>query len=85
LLAIVLQALILSSLYPLITLSVTGPLKGLMYVGIVGAFFWTSDVLAFVVKQKILNAVDFIAMETFYLVLQFGIYGVLFSTVFELF
>ncbi len=42
----------------------------------IGAFFWTSHVLAFVAKQAVPDAWLFVAMETLYLTLQFGIFGV---------
>ena len=44
---------------------------------IIGCFFWTSHVLAFVAKQQVPGALLFVSMETAYLAIQFGIYGVL--------
>ncbi|MEJ2680712.1 MAG: hypothetical protein P8144_04310, partial [Gammaproteobacteria bacterium] len=57
--------------------------RGLKYSLLIGVFFWSSHVLAFVAKQVIQNAVGFVAMESFYLVLQFGIYGVLIGNIYS--
>lgn len=73
---IVTQGVVLSALYPLVRLRGKGPVRGLKYAAILGAFFWTSHVLAFVAKQVVEPAFFFVAMETVYLVLQFGIFGV---------
>lgn len=75
LLSIVVQGGILSFLFPYVRLSGPAMARGLKYGLIVGAFFWTSHVLAFVAKQSVDDAGLFVAMESFYLVLQFGIFG----------
>ena len=74
--AILIQGIILSALYPLIRLQGTSLTRGLKYAAFVGVFFWTSHVLAFVAKQTVEGAGLFLMMETVYLVLQFGIFGV---------
>lgn len=76
-LTIIIQGFILSLLFPLFNLSGTSVFKGLKYSLLVGVFFWSSHVLAFVAKQTIDNEAGFIAIESFYLFLQFAIYGVL--------
>ena len=75
LLTIVLQAIVLSALYPRVSLAGQGMARGLRYAAWVGAFFWTSHVLAFIAKQAVQDAALFVAMETAYLCLQFGIFG----------
>ena len=77
LLSIMLQGLILSLLFPLVRLTGTSTQRGLKFVSIIGPFFWTSHVLAFVAKQAIVNAPLFIAMETGFLMVQFGVFGLL--------
>lgn len=79
---IVLQGFILSALYPLVRLSGTPVVRGLKYGSIVGAFFWTSHVLAFVAKQALNDAALFIAMESGYLAVQFGVFGVLIGLIY---
>jgi len=83
LLTIIIQGAFLSTLYPMVKLSGTGVVRGLKFAVIIGGFFWTSHVLAFVAKQAMAEVPLFIAMETGYLTLQFGIFGVLISKIYK--
>lgn len=83
LLTILVQGLILSGLYPFVQLSGRPIARGLKYSAIVGAFFWTSHVLAFVAKQSLNDAPLFIAMETVYLAIQFGVFGALVGLIYR--
>ena len=74
---ILLQGVILSSLFPLFRIAGTSILRGLKYSFLIGAFFWTSHVLAFIAKQPVQGVVMFVAMESVYLTLQFGLFGLL--------
>ena len=80
---ILIQGVVLSFLYPYVKFSGIGSVRGLKYSLLIGVFFWSSHVLAFVAKQLIQNAVGFVAMESFYLLLQFGIYGVLIGNIYN--
>ncbi|GAB1258381.1 hypothetical protein NBRC116494_28830 [Aurantivibrio plasticivorans] len=80
---IVIQGVVLSFLYPFVNFSGNGPIRGLKYSLLIGAFFWTSHVLAFVAKQIVQNPIGFVAMESFYLLLQFGIFGILIGFIFN--
>jgi len=82
LLTILIQGGILSTLYPRVRLPGSDPIRGLKFALIIGTFFWTSHVLAFVAKQAVRDAYQFVMMETAYLVLQFGIFGILISLVY---
>lgn len=73
--SILLQGLILSAFYAHLRKKCDIP--ALKYACMMGLFFWTSHVLAFVAKQDVENAWLFVAMETFYLMLQFGLYGLI--------
>ena len=73
---ILIQGVVLSLLYPFVSFKGRGVVRGLKYSLFLGFFFWTSHVLAFVAKQAICDSILFIAMESFYLLLQFGVYGV---------
>ena len=77
LITILIQGGVLSFLYPYVVFSGKGMIRGLKYSLLIGLFFWTSHVLAFVAKQNVDNALLFIVMESFYLSLQFGIFGIL--------
>lgn len=80
---ILIQGAFLSFLYPFVKFSGNGLIRGLKYSLLIGVFFWTSHVLAFVAKQTIQNPAGFVAMESFYLFLQFGIYGVLIGFIYN--
>ncbi len=74
---IVIQGFILSFLFPFVKFSGKAIHRGLKYSLLMGSFFWTSQVLAFVAKQVVANSTLFILMESVYLLLQFGLYGLL--------
>lgn len=82
-LTILIQGAILSGLFPLVKLSGSPIVRGLKFSLIVGAFFWTSHVLAFVAKQAMQDAPLFVAMETGYLAVQFGVFGVLVGLIYK--
>lgn len=80
---IIFQGVVLSFLYPYVTFSGKGIIRGLKFSLVLGLFFWSSHVLAFIAKQTVENPFMFIIMESFYLLLQFGIYGVLISIIYK--
>ena len=77
------QGFVLSALYPYVSFAGKPVLRGIKYASVLGIFFWTSHVLAFIAKQSIANPLLFISMESFYLLLQFGIYGVLIGLIYR--
>ena len=77
LLTIVLQGILLCALFPMLKAEGSSFSRGFKFALITGAFFWTSHVLAFVAKQQVPGASAFIWMETLYLVLQFGVFGLI--------
>ena len=81
LLTIVLQGVLLSTLFPMLKAEGTSYRSGIKFALITGAFFWTSHVLAFVAKQKVPEVTAFIWMETAYLMLQFGLYGLIIGVI----
>ena len=75
LLTIVLQGILLCALFPMLKPGGGSFRRGFRFALITGAFFWTSHVLAFVAKQQVAGAPAFVLMETLYLALQFGVFG----------
>jgi hypothetical protein len=73
---IIIQGYVLSFLYPYVKFTGMGIARGLKYSLLIGVFFWSSHVLAFVAKQVVDSSLSFVVMESFYLLIQFGIYGV---------
>ncbi len=76
-LTIIIQGFILSFMFTYVNIPGQSISRGLKYSLLVGAFFWTSHVLAFVAKQIVDSSLSFILMESFYLLIQFGVYGIL--------
>jgi len=77
------QGVLLSLLFPMFKIAGTSIVRGLKFVALIGAFFWTSHVLAFIAKQAIQDASLFVTMETIYLGLQFGLFGVLIGIIYR--
>ncbi|MDE0331185.1 MAG: hypothetical protein OXL41_04890 [Nitrospinae bacterium] len=77
LLTIVLQGILLCVLFAMLKTGGSSFRRGIRFALITGAFFWTSHVLAFVAKQEVPGAPVFILMETLYLVVQFGLFGLI--------
>lgn len=82
LLAIVIQRFVLSLLFPLVKVYGKPITKGIKYSLLVGVFFWTSHVIAFVAKNAVKGSILFIFMETVYLLIQFGIFGILIGVIY---
>ena len=80
---IVIQGLVLSFLFPFVKFSGTSIKRGLKYAVVTGLFFWTSHVLALLAKQAMPEPLSFALMESFYLLMQFGIYGYCLGLIFK--
>jgi hypothetical protein len=83
LLTIIIQGYVLSLLYPFVKFKGEGIIRGLKYSLLIGVFFWSSHVLAFVAKQLVDSSLSFIVMESFYLLIQFSIYGFFISKIYS--
>ena len=81
LLTIVLQGVLLSTLFPMLKAEGSSFRRGIKFALVTGAFFWTSHVLAFVAKQQVQEVSAFIWMETAYLLLQFGLFGLIIGVI----
>lgn len=80
---IIIQGYVLSLLYPYVKFKGQGIIRGLKYSLLIGVFFWSSHVLAFVAKQVVDSSLSFVAMESFYLLIQFGVYGLLIGKIYS--
>ncbi len=69
------QGVILSAAYPLLVRRPDSWRENLRFGVLMGGFLWTSHVVADSAKFDIAPVVQFVAMETFYLGLQFGLFG----------
>ncbi len=82
-LTILIQGFLLTYLYNFISFSGASFVKSMKYVLVLGLFFWSSHVLAFVAKQSVEDEISFILMETFYLSFQFGLYGICLGLIYK--
>ena len=80
---IIIQGVVLALIYPLFHTGSVGFVRAFQFAGLMGVFFWTSHVLALVAKQNVPNAGDFIAMETGYLAVQFGLFALVLGLIYR--
>ena len=80
---IIIQGVALALIYPLFHTGSAGFVRAFQFVGLMGLFFWTSHVLALVAKQNVPNASGFIAMETGYLAIQFGLFALILGLIYR--
>jgi len=73
--AIVMQGIALALIYPHFQGNSAGFVRAFQFASLMGLFFWTSHVLAFVAKNTIPNCAEFMIMESAYLIIQFGLFG----------
>ena len=83
LLAILIQGLMLSLLYPVVAFAGSQLSRILKFTFVVGTFFWTSHVLAFLAKQSVTDAAVFLVMESGYLIVQFGLFACVLGVVYR--
>ncbi len=80
---ILIQGLIVSFCYPYLSISGGNFVKGLKVSYLFGLYLWTSHVLGFVAKQNVERVALFIPMESFYLLLQFTLFGLLIGFIYR--
>lgn len=83
--AILFQGILLTWGFGRVSFEGSVRVQAFKYVSWLGAFFWTSHVLALMAKSEPAQSMIFLAMETFYLVLQFGIFGLLLGIIYNRF
>jgi len=71
------QGFILSILYSKTQFTGSHIMRGLKFSGIIFVFYFTIQVVNFVVRKEINDIPFFIFMEIIYMLIQFGVYGVL--------
>jgi len=71
------QGFILAILYSKTEFSGTHIMSGLKFSGIIFVFYFTLQVVNFVVRKEIHDVAFFIIMELVYMIVQFGVYGLL--------
>jgi len=80
--SIFIQGVILSVGYAFTTFRGGSVASGLKYSLMMGSFFWTCHVIAFLAKNVVSDSGFFFGLETLYLSFQFGIYGILIGKIY---
>lgn len=76
------QGVVLAILYSRTQFSGSHLVRGLKFSGLIFVFYFTIQVVNFVVRKEI-NAIPiFVLMELIYMVIQFGVYGALMGTLY---
>ena len=73
------QGAVLSYGYSVLNVDHSAILSGIGYSFLMGFFLWSAHVLAAMGKSSKVRHIEFFVMETVYLAIQFGIYGVAIS------
>ena len=79
--AVLVQGIVLSVGYVFTYFSGSPTVRGLKYATMMGFFFWTSHVIAYAAKHSESNTILFYSLETAYLIIQFGIYGLIIGNI----
>ena len=80
--SMIIQGVILSYGYSVLNVKHSVLLTSVGYSLIMGLFLWSVHVLATMGKSSKVRYVEFFVMETVYLAIQFGIYGVVISYIY---
>jgi hypothetical protein len=80
--AMIIQGLVLSIAYPYFGFSTQGIYNSSIYVLIIFVLFWSIHVISTMAKTKETRTLGFFVMETIYLMIQFGMYGVLLGVIY---
>ena len=81
--SMVVQGVVLSYGYSVLNVAHTSLFSGICYSLVMGLFLWSVHVLATMGKSSKVRHLEFFAMETVYLAIQFVIYGALISYIFR--
>ena len=80
--AMIVQGVVLSYGYSVLQVAHSSLRTGICYSLLMGFFLWSVHVLAAMGKSSAVRHLEFFAMETVYLAIQFALYGVAISYIF---
>ena len=80
--SMIVQGIVLSYGYSVLAVEHSSILAGISYALVMGLFLWSAHVLAAMGKSSAIRHFEFFTMETIYLAIQFGVYGILISFIF---
>ena len=80
--SMIVQGVVLAYGYSILNVDHSALYTGVCYALIMGLFLWSVHVLANMGKSSKVRHFEFFAMETLYLLIQFGLYGVIISYIY---
>ena len=80
--SMIVQGAVLSYGYSIIVINHSSVFVGIRYALVMGLLLWSAHVLATMGKSSTVRHFEFFWMETVYLSIQFGVYGILISFIF---
>ncbi len=80
--SMIVQGIVLSYGYSVLAVNHASMYAGISYALVMGLFLWSAHVLAAMGKSSAIRHFEFFMMETVYLAIQFGVYGILVSFIF---
>lgn len=80
--SMIVQGLILSYGYSVLAVDHSSVRAGILYALGMGLFLWSAHVLAAMGKSSAIRHLEFFTMETVYLLIQFGVFGILISYIY---
>ena len=80
--SMIVQGAVLSYGYSMLSIHHLSLLTGIEYSMFMGLFLWSAHVLAAMGKSSHIRHVEFFLMETIYVAIQFGLYGILIHYIF---
>lgn len=80
--SMIVQGAVLSYGYSVLAVNHSSVSVGVLYALVMGLFLWSAHVLAAMGKSSAIRHLEFFAMETVYLAIQFGVYGILISYIY---
>ena len=78
--SMIVQGVVMAGLYDWAPLDHTSLKTALMFFGTLGLFHWSIHVIAAMAKNPKLRNINYFLVETFFLILQFGIYALIMSS-----
>ncbi len=80
--SMIVQGIVLSFGYSILPVDHSSIFTGIGYALVMGVFLWSAHVLAAMGKSSAVRNLEFFIMETIYLAIQFGVYGILISLIY---
>jgi len=79
--SIIVQGIIISVLYAWAPIEHASLKTAILFIGAIALFHWSIHVVAAMAKNPKIRNIKYLIVETFYLIIQFGIYAILMSTI----